>query len=336
LLIANLNEPGNVLYEVQLWRAPLAAAERAAARAAGCAAGGCWEGLLGSTSFTANRALRYHVLRLLSYALEYGDAEEGEDGLALFAAYAFYAPLYLAGPVMGFAQFAAAHRGGPSLAPRLGPALGRLLWPIAALFAFELASQSLYYPAAVLRPALGASAPQLGIADYAVVSFLFLTATWLCSALVFALPRLLAELAGVPAPNDTPRFWAAAARSARSFWASFHTSLFAFFCKHVHAPLGGGGGATIAVVALSTFIHGFHAHWLAWGILNGVALGCERRLARCAGGRSRGLAARAANHAAVVAAMLALAAGGGMPAGVMPRLAALGFGLALLYHATLL
>ena len=70
-------------------------------------------GLLGGSSFTANRTFRYLALRLLSYSLDLAD-DKGRrqsggstfERAELFLAYVFFAPLYLCGPVLTFAQFA--------------------------------------------------------------------------------------------------------------------------------------------------------------------------------------------------------------------------------------
>jgi hypothetical protein len=338
ILLANLSEPGNALHAVWLRLTPLAACERALADG--------WAGLLGSTSFSANRAVRYAVFRMISYVMDAPRARAAGDRASWpevaaeaqrFVAYIYYAPLYLCGPVMTYEQFYDAEQDGGGGDAEAHAALLQLGWPLLALASFLIASQTVYYPAALLRPSMvvgGGATGGLpaGVADYFVVCFGFLTATWLSSALVFAVPRLAARAGGVRAPHDTPTFWAGAARSATHFWANFHVSLFAFFAKYVYGPLGGGGGALTAVVALSWYIHGFHAHWAAWGLLNWFALLCERRLARVKGVWARGALVRAANRSAVISIMLALAVGGELPRGVLSRVVGLGFCLALLHE----
>ena len=79
-------------------------------------------------------------------------------------------------------------------------------------------------------------------------------------------------------------------------------------------PLGAGLGALLATVAFSTFIHGFHAHWLLWGLGNAATLAAERLLARrCAWYAKPGAPVRAVNQAAAVGLMAALTMGAQLP-----------------------
>ena len=120
---------------------------------------------------------------------------------------------------------------------------------------------------------------------------------------------MLRGAAGLYVASDAPVFWVRASGSVRGFWARFHVSWWALFVRAIWLPLGGGHAALTAVVAFATLLHGFHAHWAAWGALNLVALTAERVLARPA----RAPLARAVNQAATLLTMLALV--GGMSGG---------------------
>ena len=308
-----------------------------------------YEGLLAATSFTANRTFRYLALRCVSYHLDDankptagGVATSLLDELELFLAYVLYAPLYLCGPVMTFDAF----RASPAAAatapvatslsqppaeacsqPASVPASQHVGWCAAARalccavglsVALEAACHCVYLPSALLFPRFshGNAAVQAALrcCDWAVAAFAYLTATWLTSAVVFAVPRGVAAAQRVAAPHDTPLFWTAASPSARRYWAHFHASLFAVYVRYIYMPLGAGLGALLATVAFSTFIHGFHAHWLLWGLGNAATLAAERLLARrCAWYAKPGAPVRAVNQAAAVGLMAALTMGAQLP-----------------------
>jgi hypothetical protein len=205
--------------------------------------------------------------------------------------------------------------GSPAPSKVMRKALSSLAVALFGILALEAASQMVFYPSLVFR---GGAASAFSAADWAVFCFAFLTEAWAASAVVFSIPRSVAALWGVNAPNDTPLFWVAASTSARTFWTNFHSSLFAAFAVHIYLPLGGTELASLAVLAFSgPAFHGFHVRWLAWAALNGVVLAAERRLCKRAAWL-RGRLGRAANQAVVVWAMLALAVGGGgVPLGKM-------------------
>ena len=321
MLSFNLSEPGNALWPLTADAA--GAVERSFLFAFGSRTP--WQGVLGSTSFTANRAFRYMTIRLLSYVLDTATSpKRGRllDDLELFAAYVTYAPLYLSGPVMTFSQFkaSAAALAGPSgydpiaHSPDVRSACRILASAVATAIGLEIALQTVYWPSAVLHPSFGGAAAlplRLTWCDHTLYAFLHLTATWASSACVFALPRGVALLQGVRVPNDCPVFWPVCSTSARSFWTHFHVSLSRWFTTYVYMPLGGGNTAVAAVMALSLHMHGFHAHWIALFTLAAFVLCLERSLAaRASWYRSPGVVVRAANQTAVVMLMAMLACGG--------------------------
>jgi hypothetical protein len=198
---------------------------------------------------------------------------------------------------------------------------------VAAAVALEVCLHGVYAPSAVFYPSFSHGSRALGDAlkpwDWAVNAFAFLTATWLTSAIVFAVPRGIAAAARVPAPHDTPLWWTAASVSCRKHWAHFHASLFNVFMRYIFLPLGGGTSALLATVTFSTFIHGFHPHWALWGLGNALTLAAERAAARrWRWYASPGAPVRAANQAAAVTLMAALALGGELPAGALRSVAA--------------
>jgi D-alanyl-lipoteichoic acid acyltransferase DltB (MBOAT superfamily) len=200
---------------------------------------------------------------------------------------------------------------------------------VGAVLALELALHTFYAPSAVFYPSFSHGTRLLADAlqpwDWALNAFAFLTATWLTSAAVFAVPRGVAALQRVAAPHDTPLGWTAASVSCRRYWANFHASLFDIFMRYIFLPLGGGNAALLATVAFSTFIHGFHAHWFVWGAGNAATLALERSLAkRCAWYAAPAAPVRAANQVAAVMLMAALALGGELPRRALGHIAAFG------------
>jgi hypothetical protein len=211
---------------------------------------------------------------------------------------------------------------------------------VACAVALEVALHGVYAPSAVFYPSFSHGSRALAAAlrpwDWAVYAFAFLTATWLTSAIVFAVPRGIAAAARVAAPHDTPLWWTTASVSCRKHWAHFHASLFNVFMRYIFLPLGGGTRALLATVAFSTFIHGFHTHWALWGLGNALTLAAERAAARrWRWYASPGAPVRAANQAAAVTLMAALALGGELPPGALRSVAAFTLAFAALNAAYL-
>ena len=351
MLYFNLSEPGNALWPAV--EQPAGAAERAFLRLVAFGSRTPYQGVLGATSFTANRAFRYMAVRLLSYVLDTASSPGAKPGrllddLQLFTAYVTYAPLYLSGPVMTFTQFKASAAAlvvpsgfDPNAhLPDLRAACSILASAVGTAMGLEIALQTLYWPSAVLHPSLGgASAVPLRLTwcDHTLYAFLHLTATWASSACVFALPRGVALLQGVRVPNDCPVFWPQCSTSARAFWTHFHVSLSRWFTTYVYMPLGGGTSAVSAVMALSLHMHGFHPHWVLLFTLAAVVLCLERSLAaRAAWYRTPGVLVRAANQTAIVMPMVLLACGGETLTGTaLRRMAAACFMLSALQAASM-
>jgi len=302
--------------------------------------------------YLALRCVSYHMDRGAAVGSESSSATL-LDELELFLAYVLYAPLYLCGPFMTFDAFRASPaaatatggehlsalmvqppaeacadpRGAPPALASAPPGVPVVGWraaahavggAVGAAVALEVACQTVYLPSALLFPRFShgdaALQPSLRCADWVVAAFGYLTATWLTSAVVFSVPRGVAASQHVPAPHDTPLFWTSASASCRRYWAHFHASLFSAFARYIFLPLGAGSGALLATVAFSTFIHGFHAHWLLWGVGNAATLAAERALARrCAWYARPKAAVRAANQAAAVGLMAALTMGAQLP-----------------------
>jgi len=61
----------------------------------------------------------------------------------------------------------------------------------------------------------------------------YLTVLFVQSHVVFKLPRALAALDGVAAPDDTPQFFTRSSVSFRHHWLVFHQSLTLFFLRRV-------------------------------------------------------------------------------------------------------
>jgi len=61
----------------------------------------------------------------------------------------------------------------------------------------------------------------------------YLTVLFVQSHVVFKLPRALAALDGVAAPDDTPQFFTRSSVSFRHHWLVFHQSLTLFFLRCV-------------------------------------------------------------------------------------------------------
>lgn len=298
------------------------------------------------TRYAALRLLSFHMESLdaaLAWRLRANGAAAAppRPSLELCLAYVFFAPTFMCGPMIPFAAFCSSPAAAPSWsAPpaaacdaasiTMSPVWSRVrsflrpCAPAAAALATALAVEAatcsaLYSPSALFHPSFSHNLPDsfassIALSSWVVTSFTWLSATWASSAAVFGLARGLAFAHGVPTravPHETPLFWTASSSSATRHWATFHGSLFSWFARHVFVPLGGGCSAVFATVAFSTFFHGFHAHWCAWGLGTAALLLAERAASavasRC-GTRKSGVARRvvfgAFNQAVVVTAFL--------------------------------
>lgn len=133
--------------------------------------------------------------------------------------------------------------------------LGLTLWAAA----LEVAGRTLLADGALLSAL--AARPWLAFP----LSVVVLQALFLQSVVPWAVARLGAGALGLRAPDEAPASWVASSASVRAFWRAFHVSWHCWLKLYVYLPFGGGTQATLAVLALSTALHGAHGRVLFLG-----------------------------------------------------------------------
>eukprot|EP00887_Chlorella_sp_A99_P002444 scaffold10.g2444.t1 len=225
-------------------------------------------------------------------------AAESASWPALLA-YVFFPATLLCGPILTasdfMAQMAALEAGGGSSGKRAGTAglppgwratVGQML---AWATALELAKRSFLADGFILS-SLAAQPWHTWALAMGLLQALFLQ-SWI----PWTVARLAAAALGVRVPDEAPLHWLASSASVRAFWRSFHA--------YVYHPFGGGTWATLAVLFVSSCLHGARGPWLTWGAIQSCAILAERAAAGRAGAVPP-LARAAAGQAAALSTLL--------------------------------
>ena len=217
-------------------------------------------------------------------------------GTLAWLAYLFYAPLYIAGPVMRADDFVAPPSGRgasvpaderpggvPSRTPRTdGVAVYALRWLLCLGVMEALSARAPCFALARAR-----LAGDLGAAEGLSFSYLSLKLIWLKFVLIWRFFTLWARLDGRRPPENLPRCMSNH-YSILGFWRSWHRSFSLWLLHYLYLPLGGRThrirnlAATFGFVALW---HGVEARMLGWAALTLVALTPEVLAARSVAAR---------------------------------------------------
>lgn len=218
----------------------------------------------GPSLYPWHASLPLLVLRLVSAKLD------ASPSLLATVEYALYAPLYVAGPIMTYADFAAAK------APSINRTSYILRTAIAGIF-LEVGTRR--YPAFALARTDGLA----GLDGQAVAAFLLIAVNllWLKFTVIWRLSRSLALIDGLDPPENMRRF-VCDNFSISGFWRGWHASFNAWLRHYLYLPLGGNKRPVIATLAVFAFTVAWHdfsqPKLVAWGALNAACLLVERRL----------------------------------------------------------
>ncbi|KAL7424005.1 glycerol transporter [Cryptotrichosporon argae] len=182
---------------------------------------------------------------------------------ALYLAYTLYPPLYIAGPIMTYNDFAHQLARPPALAPRARAAYAARV--AASLLAMEATLHAMWVVAIKDAGAWDA----LGPADMCLVGFWNLVVVWLKLLIPWRFFRLWALLDGVDPPENMVRC-VANNYSTLGFWRSWHRSYNLWLLRYIYIPLGGGRNVVLSTVLVFTFValwHDLSFRLLAWGWL---------------------------------------------------------------------
>ncbi|WFD03977.1 glycerol transporter [Malassezia obtusa] len=232
----------------------------------------------------------FSMLRFVSYALDYQWAEAktpvdparelapgvpdartrtrhhrpmAEYGLGNYLLYIFYPPLFIAGPIMTFNDFAA------QLARPLPVRISHVCF-YAVRFALLLLSMEfmlhyMYVNAIKNARAWSNNTPM----ELSMIGFWNLIFVWLKLLLPWRLFRLWALLDGVDPPENMIRAMFNN-YSAMGFWRSWHRSYNLWVVRYIYIPVGGSRNILPAVFLVFTFValwHDLSFTLLAWAWL---------------------------------------------------------------------
>lgn len=252
------------------------------------------------------------VLRLLSFALDSHRAAQSSKAvmagqgrakvppvgnadqrprytLVQCCSHAFYAPLFLAGPTIGFDDFV--HQ---CITPR--PLNSDAIWYLVqlcgALVTLEMGTH--LYPCFALARSgeIGHLGPRLD----ATAVFFALNLMYLKFLVIWRIARAWALVDGIDPPENMRRALCNH-YSVTSFWQCWHASYNRWLVRYIYVPLGGRTRRVLATVITFLFVaiwHDAEAKLLAWGGLNAVVIAIEQAVVRLAERKteSLGLVAR--------------------------------------------
>lgn len=200
-------------------------------------------------------------------------AEAGDFSFRNYVAYAIYAPLYLAGPIMTFNDYIAQSKYRPATIETARTVLYAVRFGL-VLLAMELILHFDYVNAMSLASPVWSD---YTAAQLALLSYMNLHIIWLKLLLPWRLFRLWALLDGIDPPENMIRC-VSNNFSTKSFWKAWHRSYNRWLIRYIYVPLGGAdfGSWRRGVRSIATFLlvftfvalwHDIRLRLLIWGWL---------------------------------------------------------------------
>lgn len=181
-----------------------------------------------------------------------------------YVAYLFYAPLFIAGPIVTFNDYIKQSRAPlPSINSK-SIAQYTVLFSLCVLN-MELILHFIHVGAISKRHAWTGDTPF----EISMIGLVNLNIIWLKLLIPWRLFRLWALLDGIDAPENMIRC-VDNNYSALGFWKGWHRSYNKFVVKYVYIPLGGAGNRILASLAVFSFVavwHDIELRLLFWGWL---------------------------------------------------------------------
>ncbi|KAF8947381.1 glycerol transporter [Haplosporangium gracile] len=187
----------------------------------------------------------------------------GDYCFTYYVAFALYAPLYVAGPIMTFNDFISQLR-----YPKAIPVKTILMWVARLLFSLltmEFVNHYMYMVAISKTQAWDDDT----ILQIAMIALFNLVLIWLKLLIIWRFFRLWALLDGIEAPENMIRC-VTNNYSALGFWRSWHKSFNLWIIRYIYVPLGGTRYAMYNIWVVFTFVaiwHDINLKLLAWGWL---------------------------------------------------------------------
>ncbi|WFC95807.1 glycerol transporter [Malassezia brasiliensis] len=186
-----------------------------------------------------------------------------EYGMRAYLLYIFYPPLFIAGPIMTFNDFAAQLR--RPLPVRVTRVVMYAVHCALLLLAMEFLLHYMYINAIKNAHAWANHTPM----ELSMIGFWNLMFVWLKLLLPWRVFRLWALLDGVDPPENMIRAMFNN-YSAMGFWRSWHRSYNLWIVRYIYIPVGGSRNLLPAVLLVFTFValwHDLSFTLLAWAWL---------------------------------------------------------------------
>ncbi|SCV73305.1 BQ2448_7231 [Microbotryum intermedium] len=182
-----------------------------------------------------------------------------------YLAYAFYPPLYLAGPILTFNSFVSQLYHPPSTISR-SMLLGYGVRFLACLLTMELVLHTMYVVAIKDETRSGAWSGETPF-ELSMIGFWNLIVVWLKLLIPWRFFRLWALLDSIDPPENMVRCMANN-YSTLGFWRSWHRSYNLWCIRYLYVPLGGAKRPLLATLTVFTFValwHDLSLKLLTWG-----------------------------------------------------------------------
>lgn len=190
---------------------------------------------------------------------------ESDYDLLHYCAYIFYAPLYMAGPIITYNDYIR-YTISPQR-PNIELFYYAVRW-IGCLLLMEYLT--VQYPFFAVLTASSTMIPLLTTTELAIVCYVTLKLMWLKFLILWRFFRLWAWTDGTKAPENMTKCMSNN-YSLEEFWRGWHTSFNIWLVKYIYKPIGGRDQKLLSVWVIFLFValwHDLELKLIYWGLLN--------------------------------------------------------------------
>ncbi|GAB2281284.1 hypothetical protein Dimus_015886 [Dionaea muscipula] len=204
--------------------------------------------------------------RTCYFRLQENSLQSDRFFFTVYLCYLVYAPLYIAGPIVGFNAFASQLDLPQNTHLPRDVVFYGLRWAF-ALFLVELMTHFCYYNAFALSDMW----KQLSAVDVFIIGYGVLNFMWLKFLLIWRYFRLWSLINGLDCPENMPKC-INNCYNLESFWKNWHASYNKWLVRYMYIPLGGTRTKVLNVWIIFTFVAVWHD--LEWKLLSWAWLTC--------------------------------------------------------------
>ncbi|RAL52736.1 hypothetical protein DM860_007504 [Cuscuta australis] len=192
--------------------------------------------------------------------------KDDKFSITTYLCYLFYAPLYIAGPIISFNAFASQLDAPQKTYLPHDVIYYGFRW-VFSLFLMELMTHFFYFNAFAVSGMWKYLSPMdVFIIGYGVLNFM-----WLKFFLIWRFFRFWSLVNGIEPPENMPRC-INNCYNLETFWKNWHASFNKWLVRYMYIPLGGSGRKLLNVWVIFTFVAIWHD--LEWKLLSWAWLTC--------------------------------------------------------------